>query len=211
MTVLLSAGAGVVAILMVLSLDQFVRRDRLRAAYEAAFHRPARRPSVLRRMTNRITLPKRRWKIFKALPDFFDLLALALSSGLSFQRSFEASLDVMPSGLLKEELNQTWQMIRVGESVESAFRALTARLNEDRAAGAFALILQSLERGNPLHQVLFDQAATLRRQQMMTLEKRAQTIGLRLLLPIMIFIFPTLFVLLFGALYLSFLQSGSLF
>jgi len=73
------------------------------------------------------------------------------------------------------------------------------------------LIIQSLKNGSPLEGILTDQAAYFRTSRFLDLEKRAQTAPIRILFPLMLFIFPTLFIVLFGAVAMQMAQKGGAF
>jgi len=147
----------------------------------------------------------------RGVPDVFELLALGLQAGQNFERAFELMVRVLPTGPLKREMEKSNELLVLGRSREEMMLDLKTRFHSDRFNGTFALILNSLRLGSPLQELLFSQAAHLRRERMREAERRAQTAGLRLLVPIMVFIFPTLFLLLFGSLYLNYIQTGQLF
>ncbi len=191
----------------------FERGDRrhLRQSLKWALRGEIKDSTLFEKINRWLGKTKRTWALERSLPDFLDLLALALSSGLHLQKAFDIGFTYLPEGVLKKEISRSLRTMKMGGSFETVMAELSSQLASDRTAGSFSLILQSARSGNPLQDVLFDQAAALRRAHMMALEKKAQTVGLRLLFPVVIFIFPTVFVLLFGALYLSFIKNGSLF
>lgn len=207
LAILMGAGAFISVLFF------FDRGDhgRLRRSLEAALRGGSATPPFFEKLKRGLGKSKRTWALERSLPDFWDLLALGLSSGLPIQKAFDVAFMHLPGGVLKKEMSRSLRLMTMGGSFETVMAELSSQLESDRTAGSFSLILQSIRSGSPLQDVLFDQAAALRRSHMMALEKKAQTVGLRLLFPVVIFIFPTVFVLLFGALYLSFIKNGSLF
>ncbi len=152
-----------------------------------------------------------RWRRFKEFPDFLELLALGLSSGFTLARAWEEALRFLSSGPLKAELLQTANDFSLGRPRADAIAALTARLDDERLSGALALLTHSLKHGTPLEGILLDQSRRLRASALMALERRAQTASLRLLFPLVFFILPTIFIILFGPLALGFMETGRLF
>lgn len=151
------------------------------------------------------------WQRFKGFPDFLELLWLGLSSGLTLDRAWEESLRFLPPGPLRVELLRTVNDFSLGRPRREALEDLIRRLKDDRLSAPLVLIGHALAYGTPLEGVLLDQARRLRNIAMMVLERRAQTAGIRLLFPVVFFILPTLFIILFGPLVLGFLETGRLF
>ncbi len=211
MIVILSFLTGTVIFLGATAFFEGWERNHFKETLNTAIRGEPRQPGMVAVLKKKLTRRKRAEEVERDLPDFFDLLALGLSSGFNFEKAFERATRTLSDGFLKQELFRVQKTLRHGGSLEKSFSDLSAAFHSRLTAGTFSLILQSLRQGSPLQEILFDQAATLRRARMLTLEKRAQTVGLRLLFPIVVFIFPTIFILLFGMLYLSFIKNGSLF
>jgi tight adherence protein C len=150
-------------------------------------------------------------KIVKPLPDFLDLLALGLSAGLNLERSWEGALVYLSPGILKKELSLVMNEIQLGQTREEAIQGLIRRLNDPSLSMIFVLMLQSLRRGTSLQEILFDQAQSLRTRRMLSIEKRAHTASVRLLFPILLFIFPTIFIVMFAPLALRFFAGEGIF
>lgn len=160
---------------------------------------------------NRKSVSARPWAYVRAFPDFLELLALALSSGCTLDRAWEEALRFLPEGPLRSELRRVSNDFSLGRSRVDAIRALMGRLNNDRLGGTLALLCHSLKYGTPLEGILLEQARSLREAALMAVEKRAQTASLRLLFPLVFFILPTIFIILFGPLVLGFIETGRLF
>lgn len=143
----------------------------------------------------------------RELPDFLDLMALGVSAGLQIERAWGTALAYAPTGRLTRLLRAWVRTLDAGGSRREAFGDLEQALKQPRLAAVFALIQQSLESGHPVQDVLRDQAAFLREHQFLALEESAQTAGLRLLFPIFLFIFPTVFLVLLAPLAIRYSQG----
>jgi tight adherence protein C len=152
-----------------------------------------------------------KWRRFKEFPDFLEFASLGLSSGLNLDRAWEEAVRFLPAGPLQVELRRTANDFSLGRPRKEAITDLARRLDDDRLAGPLGLLSHALKYGTPLEELLLDQAKRLREAVLLALERRAQTAGLRLLFPLVFFILPTLFIILFGPLALGFLETGRLF
>lgn len=145
---------------------------------------------------------KQEWNLLKEFPDFLQLVILALSSGLNLDQAWRVASEAIPACQLKEVLQNTPQ--------ENYFFLLERNLNDSRLSPTLHLIQESQDKGFPIQESLEIQADQLRKRTWMILEKRAQTAPLRLLFPLLLFIFPTIFLVLFGPILLQMAQFGSL-
>jgi tight adherence protein C len=150
-------------------------------------------------------------RALRSFPDFLDLLALGLSAGLSLDGAWRMAVEALPAGPLLDELAAFQRSVDLGKSRLDALSSLSDRLDDERIKLVIALIGQSLRRGVRLQGMLSDQAHALRQRRLTDMERRAQTAGLRLLLPIFLFIMPTVFLILFAPLAIRLSQGFSLF
>jgi tight adherence protein C len=137
------------------------------------------------------------------LADFLEAMALGLSAGLVLEEACAHASEMLPEGEFKVAL--------IAEPTLQKLRELGDKLNNARFSGIVSIIIQAKKNGAPLHDMLVEQAEFLRSEHLWTLEQQAQTLGLRLLFPILLFIFPGIFILLVGSLYLQITAQGFLF
>ncbi len=160
----------------------------------------------------RTVVPQREGARLNAeLADFLDLMALGISSGLNMENAWALGTHHTRPGLLKKELVWVQDALFLGRPREEAFQELDRRLGQDSLHLFFAILVQSVRAGSRLQNLFHDQASALRRARLFRLERRAQTAPLRLLLPLFLFIFPTIFLILFGPLAIRLSQGVSLF
>jgi len=85
--------------------------------------------------------------------------------------------------------------LRVGESRKTAIRSFAVRVGSDDAMAFANAVLASDQLGSPLGGILRDQASDLRHRRQMNAEERAQKTPVKMLLPMVIFILPVMFVI----------------
>ncbi len=200
---LLAGGAGFFAAFSMLT---WLERWRLRKDLLQEISLGSRSLSIRKFFADR----SERAQFSRALPDFFDLLALGVSSGQNIEQAFLAASSRCASPVLRRRLDPLCIRLHLGLPREDVFESLRQALGDDRAASTITLLLQASQHGSPLDTALREQAETLRRHHQLTLEKKAQTIGLKLLLPIGVFILPALLLLFIGAFSLLLRQTGGL-
>lgn len=147
--------------------------------------------------------------IASALPEAIDLLALVMRAGLDFQVALRQYLERGPAGPLREELARLEAEMRTGTPRLEALRGLRERVREPGLQETLRTVIQGIELGSSLTPLLRSQAKALRQSRAYQAEKKAAVAPLKLMFPLFVFIFPTLFIILFGPLVLSFLKGTS--
>ncbi len=150
---------------------------------------------------------KRLPKIAAALPEAIDLISLVMRAGLDFQVALNQYLERGPDGPLKEELLRLQQEIRTGTPRLVALRQMHERVRESGFQETIRAIVQAIELGSSLAPILRTQSQSLRKTRAYQAEKRAAVAPLKLMFPLFVFIFPTLFVVLFGPLLITFMNG----
>src|SRR5262245_48962065 len=139
---------------------------------------------------------KRLSQITAQLPEAIDLLALIMQAGLDFQVALKHYLERGPAGPLKEELQTLAHEIELGASRVEALRHLCERVPSPAVKETTRTIIQGIELGSSLSPLLKQQAQALRRQRAFAAEKKAAQAPIKLLFPLIVFIFPTIFIVL---------------
>jgi tight adherence protein C len=132
---------------------------------------------------------KRDQQVLFELPDFLELLSVALSSGESIHASLKR---VVPrvGGLLGNELSAVLRAIDFGSDIESEFTALARRLPQQQLAETCNKVVISLSRGTPLALMLAQQADSVRQEVVNILIKSAGKNETRMLIPLVFLILP---------------------
>lgn len=151
---------------------------------------------------------KRKAAIFKELPFCMDLLALSVEAGMPFQGAIAKVVEKGARGAIREELEKMLQDLRLGLVRREALLALSQRtdLYEIRA---FTSALNQADRlGTPLGNALRIQADLRRTERSQKLEKTAQEAPVKMLMPLLLFILPAVFIIILGPVGLKFMAEG---
>lgn len=140
---------------------------------------------------------KRTREIQKTLPDVLDLLTVSVEAGLGFDSAM-AKVVEKQRGPLAEELGRVLQDIRVGKSRREALRDLANRTTVDDLAGFAAAVIQADQLGVSIGNILRIQSDQMRTRRRQRAEEAAMKAPIKILIPLVFFIFPTLFVVLLG-------------
>lgn len=150
---------------------------------------------VLRRLEAR-----RQDKIKRSLPDCLDLLVVCVEAGISLDaailRVARDLIYVHPE--LAGELLVVSRKTNAGMTREDALRGLWDRTGVEEVRTLVASLVQSEKWGSSSSRVLRTSAETLRRKRRHSAEKKAATAPLKMVIPMALFIFPALFVVVLG-------------
>jgi tight adherence protein C len=129
-------------------------------------------------------------------PDFMDLLVVCADSGLSMEAALERvgrELGVTYPSLCAN-IHMTNLEIRAGRSMTEALEHFGDRLGLDEARAFATLIQQSAELGSSITEALRVYSDDMRHKRLSRAEEKAYSLPAKLSLPMMICIFPVLFV-----------------
>ncbi len=170
-------------------------RQHLMVAFLAAGSGYYAVPYLLRFLASR-----RQDRIDKALPDVLDLLIVCMEAGLSLQATINRVSDEVKaiSMDLYKELQLTNAELRTGINREIALRNLGDRTGVQNVKALVGLMIQSDRMGASIVQSLRTHAAFLRVQRSQRAEERAAKLPVKILFPMLLFIFPAIFVVVLG-------------
>lgn len=143
------------------------------------------------------------------MPFFIDLLALATEAGLDFagaiQRIVEKSRGT--GSVLAEELEQVLRDITLGSSRAQALRGLSSRLDMQEISSFVNVIVDADSTGASIAKVLKDQSAQMRLERFVRAEKAGAQASQKILIPLIFFILPAVFVMVFAPIALNFMYG----
>ena len=140
---------------------------------------------------------ERQHQIQLDLPDSLDLMSITVQAGLAFDAALtRVSRNV--KGPLGEELYRVVQEIQLGKSRSEALRDLGDRSNVDDLKGFVAAMVQAESFGIPIARVLHVQSREIRIRRRQRAEERAQKLPVKIVFPVVLTIFPAIFVVLLG-------------
>jgi tight adherence protein C len=149
----------------------------------------------------------RQHTIQKVLPDTIDLLVICVEAGLGFDSALTRVVQKMDTPL-SHEFNRVLAEMRVGRPRKDALKDVIARTQVPDLANFISAILQAEQLGVSVTQVLAvqsDQMRVLRRQRA---EEKAMQAPLKMLFPMVFFIFPALCIVLMGPMWPGMAKSG---
>lgn len=144
------------------------------------------------------TVKRRHMSIMKSLPFVLDLLTLSVEAGMDFISALQRNCKSRRLDPLNEELLRMTKEIQVGSSRKEALRNMALRVRQsDLKAVAFALI-QADELGVSIGAILRIQSDQLRSRRFDRAEKLAAEAPVKMLGPLLLCIFPAVFIILLG-------------
>jgi tight adherence protein C len=148
----------------------------------------------------KLIINRRKDRIDKALPDVLDLFIVCMEAGLSLQATINRVSDEVKSISvdLFKELQLTNAELRTGVGREVALKNFGERTGVQNVKALVGLMIQSDKMGASIVQALRTHAAFLRVQRSQAAEERAAKLPVKILFPLLLFIFPAIFVVVLG-------------
>jgi tight adherence protein C len=148
-------------------------------------------------------------KLQQALPDTIDLLGIVLGTGLSLDQAMlrvsEEMQFIYPE--LANEFYTVVMQVKAGQERGKAFNSLVRRTGIEDIKSLAAMIIQSERFGTSLSQALKVYAESLRIRRRLRAEAAIAKAGIKMLFPIILFIFPVLFAITLGPAVISVLRG----
>lgn len=153
----------------------------------------------------RIWGARRTKAVAQGLPDALDLLVVCIEAGISLEDGLRRVSDELAGSQpeLADELMLTWAEINILPNRAQALSNLAERIEDPSVRSVASLLAQSMRLGTPLAQSLRSGASELRNDQMMRLEEQASKLPAMLTIPVMLFIMPTIFLIIGGPAFLK--------
>lgn len=143
------------------------------------------------------TIQKRQKAITCALPDTLDLLSVSVEAGLGFDSAL-AKVVEKTKGPLSQEMAKVLQEIRMGKPRKDALKDLSMRTGVEDLRSFTAAIIQADQLGVNITNVLKIQSEQMRQKRRQRAEEAAMKAPVKMLFPLVMFIFPTIFIILLG-------------
>ena len=145
-------------------------------------------------------IARRQREIFESFPDALDLMTVCVEAGLAMDAALArvAAEIGLKSAVLSEELSLVTLELRAGSSKEKALRNLSLRTGVEDVDALVSMLIQSERFGTSIADSLRVQSEQLRTKRRQRAEEQAAKIALKLLFPLIFFIFPSLLLVLMG-------------
>jgi tight adherence protein C len=149
---------------------------------------------------------RRQKEIRLALPNALDLLTISVEAGLGFDAALVRVTEKYKNGLT-EEFTQVLNEVRLGRPRLEALDDMGRRVGVEELHSFIQALIQSEQLGVGIAKVLRIQSEEMRRKRRQRAEEQAAQASLKMLFPMIIFIFPTIFIVLMGPAVLVVLHS----
>ena len=136
---------------------------------------------------------ERQEEMQRALPDILDKVVITIEAGLGFESALAKSA-TSATGPLADELVRTIQDIQLGMSRRAAYESLQDRVTSEDIHAFIRGIIQAEEHGSSISGMVRIQSAEMRVKRKLRAEAKAGQVSVKLLGPLMICIFPVLFI-----------------
>jgi len=135
--------------------------------------------------------------IQKELPEVLDLLTVSVDAGLGFDSAVSRVVE-KSTGVLSEELRKTLKEIQMGKSRRQALKDLGERTGVEDLLTFIGSMIQADQLGVSISKVIRTQAQQIRQKKRQRVEEKAMKTPIKMLIPLVLFIFPTIFIVLLG-------------
>ena len=148
---------------------------------------------------------ERRKAIRNGLPDALDLLTVCVEAGSSLDRALARTSEelMLPHPALAEELRMITTEIRAGKPRIDALRNFATRTGVDDARTLVSMLVQTDRFGTSIADALRTHSDTARTKRRQAAEERAGKVGVKLVFPLALCLFPALYVVCFGPVVIS--------
>ncbi|MBC7820844.1 MAG: type II secretion system F family protein [Planctomycetaceae bacterium] len=148
----------------------------------------------------RILAASRKDKIFLQLPDALDLLVVCIEAGLGLDAGMRRVTEELREGAeeICEEFDRCNMQLQMGKVRRECLREMGQRCGVDDMRGLVATLINAERFGASIGPALRQQSDTMRLKRRQYAEERAQKTAVQMLFPLVLFIFPGIFVVLVG-------------
>jgi len=154
------------------------------------------------------SIMKRKHLIFLDLPFQMDLLNLAVEAGLTFTLAIGEVVNKGQPGPLREEFEKMLTDLRLGVSPIESLKGLADRTDMYEIRSFTTALIQAEKLGTPISNTLKSQSEIRRTERFQRAEKMAQEAPVKMLLPLIAFIFPAVFIIILTPIILKFIAEG---
>lgn len=145
-------------------------------------------------------------KINMQMPEVLDLLSVSVEAGLGFDQALKEVTDAF-KGPLIDEFNTVKREMLLGKTKRRALMDMVDRCNVEDLSLFVSAIIQGEQFGISLKNILRTQSFSIRLRHKQRIEQKAAKLPVKIILPVAIFIFPVLFIVILGPTVFNLLES----
>lgn len=156
-------------------------------------------------------IEKRQKRIQKGLPDVLDLLVICMEAGLSLDQATARTAQELhkSSPDLCDEMNVVVLEQRAGRARSEAWKLMADRTGVEPLRNLVSMLVQTEQFGTSIAKMLRVHADTLRTQRVQMVEEMAAKTSVKLVFPLVLFVFPALFLVTLGPAVIVMVESFS--
>ncbi len=151
---------------------------------------------------------KRNKEILRSLPSYLDMITLCCQAGLSLTGSIAQAVDKGPKGALRDEFDRMLRDMRAGMNRMDSLRAMAERTDNENIKSLVSSLIQAESLGASIANTLADISDQRRTERFQKAEKLAMEAPVKMIGPLVIFIFPVTFIIIFFPLVMQYLESN---
>lgn len=143
---------------------------------------------------------ERQEKILSSMPDTIDMLSLSVEAGLEFSSAIKKICDIYLADKdpFVEELYLMNRNMQLGRTREEALKVMAERVDLQQLYSFTSILVQADKMGAKISDTLKSQAVRMRQERFMRAERMGAIASQKLMIPMILFIFPIIFIIIFG-------------
>ena len=154
------------------------------------------------------TRKRRESAVIRAMPVYLDFITMAVEAGLNLQGALSQAMEKAPPSPLRNEFGIVLRDLRSGLPRAEALRRMADRLDIKEVTSFVSSMIQAEKMGSSMAAVLRVQADQRRNERFQRAEKLAMEAPIKLVGPLIIFIFPVTFIVLGFPIAMKFMSEG---
>lgn len=153
---------------------------------------------------------KKTHEIIQSLPVYLDYLSMCVDAGLNFSGALKQAVEKGPRGAMRNEFRMVLRDISSGQTLAESLTKLKNRVDLKDVSVFVDAVIQAERTGASMRETLMIQAEQRLDERFQKAEKMAMEAPVKLIIPLVIFIFPLTFVILLFPVVIKFIEQGTL-
>ena len=166
--------------------------------------------AILPELWMRDTRAKRDSELVRNLPVYLEYLSMCVDAGLNFAGALKQSVEKGPKGAMRNEFRIVLRDINSGETRADALTRLEKRVDINDISIFVRAVIQAERMGSSIKETLVIQAEQRLTERFQRAEKMAMEAPVKLVVPLVLFIFPLTFIILLFPIVVKFMEQGTL-
>ena len=156
------------------------------------------------------TRKKRELAVIRSMPVYLDFITMCVEAGLNLSGALGQAMEKAPPGPLRNEFGIVLRDLRSGVTRADALRRMADRLDIQEVTSFVSAVVQAEKMGASLASVLRVQAEQRRNERFQRAEKLTMEAPIKLVGPLIMFIFPVTFIVLAFPIAMKFMSEGGM-